>query len=300
MTVKRNEMADKWPTSATKCAAKIGHLLTVLTAPNIAIRVDETSSEPHILAYQNHKGVSLSRGSFPLSALKALVSEGCVHWKPGTSHVTITPEGEARIRRANASKLGTEALGVSAFSAQHKHLNLQEKSVEAAGGVQVKYLRLRDENESPLAWLAKRKNKAGIPLISQVQYLAGERLRADLTVAAMLPKVTANWAATGCGQPGASPQNPFDIILAARQRTQKALVAVGPEFSGILVDLCGFLKGLEQIEHERSWPPRSAKVVLGLALTSLATHYGFTQMAQGKNFSPMRRWAAPDARPTLG
>ena len=91
-----------------------------------------------------------------------------------------------------------------------------------------------------------------------------------------------------------------DLIVASRQRVRLALQACGPEFSGLLVDICCFLKRLEEVERERSWPPRSAKVVLQLGLDRLARHYGLHGEAHGKAKAAVRTWLADDAKFVVG
>ena len=132
--------------------------------------------------------------------------------------------------------------------------------------------------------------------MDEAGHQAGERLRRDLTVAGMLPGVTARWdgLVVSRGQSGAGrdPAHATDTALAARQRATKALDAVGPDYADLLIDLCGFLKGIETIEQERGWPLRSAKVVIKLALARLADHYGFERAAYGPASQRVRAWRA--------
>jgi hypothetical protein len=180
--------------------------------------------------------------------------------------------------------------GVDAQRAQH--LQLGRRQIRDEHGVSEVIV---NEAESPLAWLARRKGRDGRMLIEPVQLLAGERLRAEFTRAQMMPRITANWGtAVADGPRGASASSFTDAVIGARQRVRQALEAAGPEFSGLLVDVCCFLKGLNDVERERSWPPRSAKVVLQLGLDRLARHYGLHGEVKGRK-AGLRTWLADDA-----
>lgn len=92
---------------------------------------------------------------------------------------------------------------------------------------------LLNEGESPLGWLKSRKDRNGNPLISEPQYEAGERLRADHWFAHMSPRVTSNWSAFAPRdrvRRGAS-SNPAmlrDEVIAAKERVMRALMAAAP------------------------------------------------------------------------
>ena len=152
-----------------------------------------------------------------------------------------------------------------------------------------------DESESPLAWLARRRGRNGRVLIEPHQFQAGERLRVDFTSAHMMPRTSQNWASPiSSGRRGAGERVAAftEATIAARHRVHQALDAAGPEFGGLLFDVCCFLKGLDDIERERGWPSRSAKVVLQLALDRLARHYGFAAQVRGPVQAAIRTWLA--------
>jgi Domain of unknown function (DUF6456) len=183
---------------------------------------------------------------------------------------------------------------IDAFRGQH--LELAERQIATEFG---RTNVVVDESESPLAWLARRRGRNGRALIEPHQFQAGERLRADFTRAHMMPRTTSNWASpisSGCRGTGGERAAGFtETAIAARQRVHQALDAAGPEFGGLLLDVCCFLKGLEDIERERAWPSRSAKIVLQLALDRLARHYGFAAQARGPAHGPIRTWLADGA-----
>ena len=153
-----------------------------------------------------------------------------------------------------------------------------------------------DIDESPLGRLAQPRGKAPA-FLDEAEVAAGERLRADFTRGLLLPGVSQRWdGLPRQGRSGASGGDLSDFAIDARARVTAAIEAVGPELSGVLIDVCCFLKGMESVEKERQWPVRSGKLMLKTGLSVLARHYGFFA---GVARPGIRRWGTADYRPTI-
>jgi hypothetical protein len=239
-------------------------------------------------------GVARILATLPVSVAEQAISEDIAVWSAsehGAAKLRATEAGLARAARLSSSP------DIDSFQQQHVFREIVE--IAADGG---KRRVIRNVAESPLAWLRQHQSKGEGLMIGEAEFAAGERLRIDLDRALMLPRVTANWNAAVASRPRGGADIAFiaDATLAARQRAERALAAVGSEFSGLLIDVCGFLKGLSRIESERRWPARSAKVVLALALRRLATHYGLSNTAIGQAQSEgIEAWLAEGARPLM-
>lgn len=210
----------------------------------------------------------------------------------------ISPDGRAALRRARSAGGGpipkpTARADAGTASSSSPAIGLSSNGFSAA----------TNPAESPLSWLRRRRDKSGQPLISAVQFEAGERLRGDLWFAQMTPRVTVNWSATGgCSTANGSGQGVdiADNAAAAQQRVRRVFAGLNPISAGLLLDVCGHLLGLEQVERSRGWPPRSGKVALQMALSDLARHYGLaqTRTSSRPGASKLSHWATSDYRPT--
>jgi hypothetical protein len=157
-----------------------------------------------------------------------------------------------------------------------------------------------NDGESPLSWLMTRKDRSGQPLISSVQYLAGERLRMDFERSMLSRRITTSWESAGSGGRGGNATAEMsDGAIAARQRYHKAMDAVGPELSSIILQVCCMASGIEQAERVLNLPQRSGKAVLGLALTGLARHYGLLKQPKDHASGAMSKWGLEDYRPLI-
>ena len=230
-----------------------------------------------------------------VKAIAAELVEACLaqDWlERDGERLRLSHVGRAWLRRSLAEG--------DAFRAQHQLRGSGEREIDGT-----RRPVLLNEAESPLGWLKSRKDRNGMPLLTPQQYEAGERLRADYWFAQMSPRVTANWSALAPaersrrGAPSSAALR--DEVIAAKERVMRALDEVGPEIGGILVDICCELKGLEEAEKANGWPQRAGKVVLQIALTRLARHYGLTSddRKMRRKSCGLRHWGSDDYRPTL-
>jgi hypothetical protein len=122
--------------------------------------------------------------------------------------------------------------------------------------------------ESPLTWLHSRGH------LSDVQFDAGERLRADWERAAIAPGVTMRWDVVRVKGSGTDRGlNATERQMAAKARFDGAIAAAGPGLADVLWRVVCAGEGLPEAEKGLGWPARSGKLVLGLALDRVAGFY---------------------------
>ncbi|WP_339763833.1 DUF6456 domain-containing protein [uncultured Hoeflea sp.] len=195
--------------------------------------------------------------------------------KPGNVlSCTVTPQGRSALKRWLADP-------DSAFQDQHR--TLATRSDPDHGLVQV------NQAESPLTALARIKGRSGALFLEPGHVEAGERLRIDFTRGQMQPSLGQRWEPVGSARQSGSAGGEADLTeaaMSARLRVDRALQEVGPELSGVLLDVCCFLKGLAEVERERQWPARSAKLMLRTALAALARHYAMPKRSSRQPAPP--------------
>ena len=231
---------------------------------------------------------------FEREVLGHCLSSGLVELRDG--RVRLRREGVAHLRRGQHPEAG--------FLAQHADLAHQtgEQHMLDSGDASPQGSRgsLMNRSESPLARLYYRRDSKGRSWLDEAQFSAGERLRRDFERAGLQPRISANWQASVAsgGRGGRGLADLGDLALDARRRVEGAIATLEPSLAGAVLDICCFLKGLEQVERERGWPARSAKLMLRAALTILAGHYGL--LPPQARSGAIVHWGAQDFRPAAG
>ena len=209
--------------------------------------------------------------------VRALQADGVIG---GDARRAVTLPGTAQW-------LKRQMLEADAFAAQHR---------EPAPGPEGVVLNLA---ESPLARLAAASGSEPA-FLARHQVEAGERVRRLVERARLNPRLTMSYSAAhmaGRGGPGHA-GDLTDMAADARKALAGIHRALPRDCADVVLDVFGLEKGLQQVETERGWPRRSAKLVLRIGLDRLAEVWGIGTVAVGRE-GGQRAWMEGE-RVTLG
>ena len=239
--------------------ARLQHFVRGLIGGATAHRIDDLYATP-------------DGRSADASTVRSLIADGTL----------AGSEFECRATAATRAWLKRARLDHDAFAAQHRILGSN------AEGAQLNLA------ESPLTRLAA----GDAAFLSRHHLEAGERVRRLVERAQLLPRVTMSYSADRTAQAAHHKNDISDMATDARRAVGRIHELLPPDCASIVIDVCGFLKGLQEVERARGWPRRSAKLVLRIGLDQLAAHYGIGSAAIGPASSAHRGWMDAGARPT--
>lgn len=215
---------------------------------------------------------AIDRALAQAMALKAWISASTTG---KISRYRITSDGMTALKSMMAEQ-ENKATGFAEDQAQF----LATSDAKAQSPRRIRY----STHDSPLTYLARRKDKDGQPFLTEDLVTAGERLREDFEAAQMEPRVTQNWDGFLTG--GVSSRQTFGASnaagsAAAKDRVMLALQDLGPGLGDVALRCCCYLEGMESAEKKMGWSARSGKIVLRIALQRLRRHYDETYGALG-------------------
>ena len=269
-------------------------VVTALTRRGAYLQVTRDCAE----LYSDRNGFAAALAALDMTAFRALAAADWIELNASGQWLLAKP-GRDAVRRARSGAPPSD--GTAELPDEPEELPPIPPQLPHAP------VRSAVDRDSPLGWLHSRRDKLGRQLLSDHAYDAGERLRADFWFAAMTPRITASWNPVSSDRNAqrSAPSSGLDMndsVADAKQRVRRALAAVGPELSGILIDVCCHEKGIEDTEREVGWPVRSGRIVLQLALERLARHYGLAPPGKERSWVPegrIRGWGDGTSRPTV-
>lgn len=210
--------------------------------------------------------------------LKGLESAGVLSVRGDACRAT--PDARAWLRRALA--------GGDGYPSQHR------LEVRRSDGT------VLNLEESPLARLAAPGPNGAAAFLAPHQVEAGERVRRLAERARLQPRVTMSYSGSHrAGRQGSAVPEITDMAADARKALAVVHTILPRDCAGVVMDVCGFGKGLQTVESERGWPRRSARLVLRIGLDHLATHFGLSLAAVGTASRRDRVWLDEGARPQV-
>lgn len=197
---------------------------------------------------------------------------GCA--QPGrVARYTITAAGRATLMQMTAQSETARFRGMNEAAVEFVPQGAMPMPIRVEDEVGKRTHRY-GQVETPVAGLARRRDKEGEPFLDDSLVRAGERLREDYELALMGHLPVMNWDALLWGDgvrpakkgAGAASGKAFDRVLVA-------LRELGPGLGDVVLLCCCQLEGIETAEKRMGWAARSGKVVLRIALERLKRHY---------------------------
>jgi len=147
-------------------------------------------------------------------------------------------------------------------------------------------------NVLPEAILRLAARREGASFLEPHHLEAAKRLVILFERSQMRQRVTMSYDAVRTGGRGrlSGQSDLADTAADARNRLNGLASLMASDCWSLLTDLCLFEKGLQQIETERDWPRRSAKLVLRIGLDQLCTPFGLSHHANGQERGVVRTW----------
>jgi len=217
------------------------------------------------------------RASLCAQAVRELASEGVLQLRG--QQCFATDVANSWVRRQLSANCDT--------AGQHRQLK------KTNDGISVNQL------EGPLAALSLEKGGKP-PFLAPRHILAAQKIQALVLRSQMVQRTTMSYDPTRTGG-----KNTGSIIAAelgncaidAKKILHDRLSSLPADCAGVVMDVCGFQKGLQLVETERRWPRRSAKLILRIGLEQLAVQSGLGTVATGRISSKINSWMQENSRP---
>lgn len=243
-----------------------------LAAPDAMLAI-AMNMEQGVIVHNSASGEPEHGAKLPSRTAMTLALRGWIAARQTGGRVLrywITPSGRVALRELTAQSENSAramAEAPSGFEGAPKGVGLWTEDAVEMARVPVM--------ESPVAALARRKDRDGKPFLNGSMVRASERLREDFELTQLGPResaqATTDWFAylrkiEECEDFHPRTQD-------ADMAVKAALVFLGPGLSEVALRCCCLLEGLETTERSMGWAARSGKVVLRIALQRLVLYY---------------------------
>jgi hypothetical protein len=139
--------------------------------------------------------------------------------------------------------------------------------------------------------VSRLSNSAAGQFLAPHHQQAARRLAQLFERACLRQRVTMSYDPARVGRTKGAPQGDLaDSAADARKRLAALAGRMPADCWSVLTDVCLYDRGLQDIETERGWPRRAAKLVLRIGLDQAAGLLGLTEKATGNERAAMRHW----------